>query len=281
MMKKILVPIDFSPNADDALHFAIQLNEKIEGKITLLHVLDAPMATINTQGEVTANSLEFIYQREIIKGTRERMHQWAELVRKKDQLVNVKMEFGNPFKGIAKELTNEGADWIVMGSKGASGLSEVLVGSNAERVIRHANCPVFVIKGPTSIVGLKTMVFASDLSHEHDSIVARVKEIQQLLGLDVHVVRVRTSHNYRVEALAFEHLLDFEKRTGLNSNSIHTVDAGSADEGIIEFAERVKAGLIVMGTHGRTGLAHLFEGSRAEDVVNHSKIPVLILRISD
>jgi nucleotide-binding universal stress UspA family protein len=280
-MKKILVPIDFSDNAADALHFAIQLNEKLKGKITLLHVLEVPLSTFNAGGEMNLSHAEIVFQKQLLEGTQQKLHEWADKVRSAGQEVAVKMEFGNPYKSIAKDLTDEGADWIVMGSKGASGLKEVFLGSNAERVVRHSDCPVFVIKGPTRLSDMKNMVFASSLDAEQDHMVPKVKEIQQLLGLNVHVIRVKTPHNFLTEHAAREQLDAFEKRTGMVNNTLNTIEADYPDEGIVAFAEKIKTGLIVMGTHGRSGLAHFFGGSQAEDVVNHSKIPVLTFKIKE
>ena len=70
------------------------------------------------------------------------------------------------------------------------------------------------------------------------------------------------------------------KRNFLDRYTTTTVDADYSDEGIVDYAEEVGAGMILMGTHGRTGLAHIFGGSRAEDVANESKIPVMTFRIN-
>ena len=280
-MKKILVPVDFSVNSENALDFAIQFNKIIKGKIAILHVLELPAGSVNYEGDLTSATAEVIYRRELIDGTSTKLHELEDRVRNEGQEVSIRMEFGSPYKGIGKELAEEGADWVILGSKGASGLKEIFVGSNAERVIRHSNCPVITIKEKTDLSAIKSMVFASDLSSEQDSIVAKANEIQQLLGLDMHLLRVKTPYNYLTEEVAKDQLAEFAERNGLVDYTLSTIEADFSEDGIIKFAEEIDAGLIVMGTHGRTGIAHLFGGSRAEDVANHSKIPLLTFKISD
>ncbi len=278
-MKKILVPTDFSSDADNALDFAIQFNEKVKGEIVLMHVLELPAASVNYGADITAATAEVVYRRELIDGVSTQLHERADKVRAAGQEAAIRIEYGSPYKSIGVEVKEERADWVIMGSTGASGLKEVLLGSNAERVIRHSTCPVITIQDPTDLTKIKSMVFASDLRSEGDAIVAQAKEFQKMFGLNMHVVRVKTPHNFLTSAVAKEELEAFAKRNELVDYTNNVEEAEFADEGIVRFAEKVNAGMIVMGTHGRTGLAHLLGGSQAEDVANHATIPVLTFRI--
>ena len=280
-MKKILVPVDFSEHAKHALDFALQFNKVINGKITLLHVLELPAGSVNYGGDMTAATAEVVYKRELIDGISSKMHDWADKVTTAGQEVAIRIEYGTPFRSIGKEVADEGADWVIMGSRGASGLREVFLGSNAERVIRHANCPVITIKGETDLSEIKNMVFASDLSYDQEDVAVKAREFQEMLGLNMHVVRVKTPHNFLVAQEAKEQIEEFAQSNALIDYTSNVVDAEFAEEGIVEFAEEINAGIIVMGTHGRTGIAHMFGGSRAEDVANHSNIPVLTFKVGE
>jgi nucleotide-binding universal stress UspA family protein len=280
-MKKLLVPIDFSESSENALDFAIQLNRTIRGKIVLLHVLELPAGSVNYEGDMTSATAEVIYRKELIQGTSNKLHEWEDIVKNAGQEVSIKMEFGSPYKGIGKEVSEEGADWVIIGSKGASGLKEIFVGSNAERVIRHSTCPVITVKEKTDLYAIKSMVFASDLAADQDGIALKAQKVQELLGLNCHILRVKTPYNYLTEQVAREQLEEFAERNGFVDYTMNTIEADFSEDGIIKFAQNIGAGLIVMGTHGRTGIAHMFGGSRAEDVANHSKIPLMTFRIED
>ena len=122
-------------------------------------------------------------------------------------------------------------------------------------------------------------MFSSDLSEEQDSITQKAKGIQELLGLKMHVLKVITPQDNLTEESAQKKLEDFAERNRLENYTLNTIEADYSDLGIIQFSEDIHAGLIIMGTHGKTGFARLFGGSRAEDLVNESKIPVLTYRI--
>lgn len=278
-MKKIVVPVDFSEQASHALDFAIELNEKMKGEIILVHVIDIPVGHLNFTGEVNSSGMESFYTGEFIKATHNKLEEWSKRVMDKNQKVSVHMKYGNAFTNISKVIAEENASWIVMGSKGASGLREIFIGSNAERMIRHAECPVFIIKGETHLKDIKSMAFATDLSKEQDLIAHRAKEIQELLGLNMHVVKVKTPYNWLEEVQVKKNLEHFAKRNHLKDFTTSSIEAEFTDEGAVKFAEDVNAGLIVMGTHGKKGIAHIIGGSIAEDVVNESKIPILIFKI--
>lgn len=276
-MKTILVPTDFSKRADEALNFALQFAEKVNGKIVLMHVLDFPSGSFNTTGEINAIDPEIIYHGEFIKGVHKRLE---EIKISLDKEVETKIKYGNPYISISTEIAEEDVDYIIMGSNGASGLKEVFIGSVAEKVIRNADCPVIVIKGPSQLSEMKSFVFASDLSEEQDFIAKKAKDMQELLDLNMHLITVKTPHNLRREFDTLKKMKAFAERNALARYSTSTVDADYSDEGIVEYAEEVGAGMIIMGTHGRTGLAHIFGGSRAEDVANESTIPVMTFKIN-
>jgi len=279
-MKKIIVPTDFSKEANFAQDFAVELAEKIGGEIILLHVLEVPYGSFSVMGEVHADySFEQLYQVKLVRSTQQRLKEMVEELNAKGIAARSKLEFGNPFENISTNITDEEVDLLVMGSKGASGLAEVLIGSNAERVIRFAKCPVITVKGETHLDNIKSMAFASDMSDEHDQIVPKVKELQQMLGLNIHLVRVKTPYNYLTEEEGLKQLKSFVARNQFEDYSISTTEAEFADEGILKFAKENNVGMIAMATRGRTGLAHFFGGSTAEDVANHSKVPIWTLRL--
>lgn len=278
-MKNILVPIDFSDRSSEALDFAIEFNQKIKGQIILMHAIIIPTSSFTSSGEIDVNHMQTFYQGEYIKGIHNRLEEWALRVSDVDQKVITRMKYGHPFEKVNEIVTDEKVSWIVIGSNGASGLKEIFIGSLTERVIRHATCPVITIKGKASISKMKSMVFASSLFEDEDWMALKAKEIQEMLDLNMHILKVKTPHNYLTEEVAKEQLKKFVKRNYLERCTQSTISADYSDEGIVAFAEEVKAGMILMGTHAKTGLAHLLGGSRAEDVANHSKIPVMTFKL--
>lgn len=283
-MKNIIVPTDFSETANHALNFAIEFNEKIQGQITLVHVIELPsyaFAMTGEMGVVTPFDADK-NQKEVRHNVNKKLAKYEELVRNAGQQVGSVIKTGNPYKSITTEIDDKEADWIIMGSKGASGIKEIVIGSNAERIVRHAKCPVFVIKRETHVAEMEEVVFGTDLSTHHDEIAEKACEIQHLLGMKMHVVKARTPYNFisNVEVIE-KQLEEFSVRNEcLKNYTLNCIEDDYIEDGIIKFAEEKGADMIIMGTHGRTGLSHLYSGSMTEDIVNHSSIPIVSLKIT-
>jgi nucleotide-binding universal stress UspA family protein len=88
-------------------------------------------------------------------------------------------------------------------------------------------------------------------------------------------VRINTPANFQRDLVVKKYMEDFAKKLGLKNYTINIFNDMTEEEGIIYFADSIDADMIAMATHGRTGFAHVLAGSIAEDVVSHSKRPVL------
>jgi len=282
-MIKVLVPYDFSEQAQNALNFTIGLAEKLDDiHIEVLNVLEVPyVSSIGTMGGGEAmpemeNQIFFIQLME------RRKTQIAELKEKysgRNFTFQAKLKLGNAFKSISESILEENPDVVIMGSKGSSGLEEVLIGSNTEKIVRTATCPVITIKSATDSNKFKKVVFASDFKEDEDEIARRMKNLKSLFNADLYFVVVNTPANFETTRDSIKRIGMFVKKYGFEGVKAEIYNSLSEESGIIEFAEDIDADLIAMATKGRTGLLHLITGSIAEDVVNHSKRPVWTLKV--
>lgn len=172
---------------------------------------------------------------------------------------------------------------IVMGSHGASGVKEVLVGSNTEKVVRNANVPVLVIKHNPILLDFETSVFASDFSEEAITPYLNARVTFEKLGAKMHLVYVNAPDgNFKSSTEIDKLVTSFLKKADgdlENLENVHIVSDYSIEKGILNFANTIGADLIAVATHGRKGLAHFFEGSISEDIANHSTLPVMTFKI--
>lgn len=283
-MIKVLVPYDFSQTADYALNFATGLSENYSGiEITVLHIIETPVATgMGTMGGGLDSVPEFENQIYFIELIERRKKQLKEIDEKfKDSVVTLKTKLvlGSVFKGITESIAEQSPDLIVMGSKGASGLEEVIVGSNTEKVVRTATCPVVTIKAETDVKKMKKVVFASDFRESDEKVANRIKRIQTVFDAQFYFVVVNTPGNFETTRESMNRIRTFVQKHHFENIKAEVYNSLSEESGIIEFADDIDADLIAMTTHGRTGLLHLITGSIAEDVVNHSKRPVWTYRV--
>jgi nucleotide-binding universal stress UspA family protein len=170
-----------------------------------------------------------------------------------------------------------------MGSHGTSGLSEIFVGSNTEKVVRHSEIPVLVLKHKFNKDHLKDVVFASDFSAESVAVYQKAKTLFQDFKAKLHLLHVNLpSDRFRstneIDQTVSNFLMkaegNLDKLSQINFVSDYTVE-----KGVLNFANKIGADLIAVATHGRTGIAHFFEGSISEDIANHAVLPVMTFKI--
>jgi nucleotide-binding universal stress UspA family protein len=163
---------------------------------------------------------------------------------------------------------------VIMGTKGASGLEEIIIGSNTEKVVRFSPVPVIAIRTAPDVKSITNIVFPNKLTLDQNKLVERVKNLQSFFNSKLHIVWINTPAHFVADTEVKERLEKFVKHYGLANCSLSIRNDINEETGIAAFAREIKADMIAMGTRGRTGLVHFFTGSIAEDVVNHIECPV-------
>jgi len=188
--------------------------------------------------------------------------------------MDYRIKIGHFYRSLVTYIEENDIDMVIMGTKGISGLDEVMVGSNAEKVVRHVKVPVLAIKDKIELEEVKEIVFGTSLTNRTEKVAAELKSIQELFNAQLHLVDVNTPNNFFRQDEAEASMQDFVEKYDLQNCSVATYSDVTEEEGILKYAERVNANMIALATHGRTGLMHLMSGSLTEDVVNHSIRPV-------
>ncbi|KYG81883.1 nucleotide-binding universal stress UspA family protein [Roseivirga ehrenbergii] len=278
-MKTILVPIDFSEQSKYALNFAAQLAKKGKLQIQAIHIIEGPQNhTFNTMGDGIANESEdYFFLKQLHDKTKENMRNLVESKAYAGIDITGSVEIGNPYQSISKAIADHQADLVVMGSKGVSGIDEVLIGSNTEKVVRHAKCPVITIKSEVKLNTIRNIVLATNLREEQSRLFVELKKLQALTGAKLHLVKINTTNDFHTQRQMQDEFVRYINDHQLANVHTAIYNETSEEEGILAYAEDVNADMIAIGTHGRTGLLHLLSGSIAEDLVNHSQIPVWTL----
>lgn len=144
--KKILVPIDFSEHSALALETAVTIAKAFGGKIRLLHCYQIQPGGVSPYGIALPSN----YYSDIRAAAAKQLEQWQQRVAPDGVEVEATLMAEFPSHAIALTAEEMGADLIVMGTRGLSGIKHVMLGSVAERTVRIAPCPVLTIKGPES-----------------------------------------------------------------------------------------------------------------------------------
>jgi len=292
MFTRILVPTDLSAPSDAALAYARGLAGTLDATLHLLHVVGNPFlrAVVGDPHDQETATLRQLQER--LPDEDRRRFRALPVVERSDE----------PADEIVSYARTRGIDLIVMGTRGRSGMAHVLMGSVAEKVVRSAPCPVLTLREaprmewnaparPTRIL------VPTDFSAPSDAALDSARLLAARFGASLHVLHVLEervasgafglegyapeSHEARSAPFddAMQRLaatLTPDDRTTLQART--EVIFGTGARSIVDYAADNSFDLIVMGTHGRTGVAHLVMGSMAETVVRRAPCPVMTVR---
>lgn len=280
-LKNILVPTDFSEEANNALDVAVEIARVTNAKITLLHIVDVPSIGHDDHIKILGASefseaepgLYRSYVTKLLKVTKARLEALIQSYPHVDLQEHV--VFDSLQKHLADFVVKDQTDLIVIGSKGASGMDEVLIGSNTEKVIRLSKVPVLTVKGKHPDFSFRNIVFASNFKHVNERVAHWLKELQSLFGSTIHFVKIITPNTFEITPKTIGQIQEFAERYQFEDYTVNFFNHLTEEEGIREFGDQIGASVLALVTHGRTGLSHLMLGSIAEEVANHAVMPVL------
>lgn len=311
--KKILVPIDFSNYSLEALRAAIDIVKNRNAKLSVLHVVPDPSPPYDYDYEPESTPFPYIpiqqFRDDLQKSAESKMKvMLAEVGHDVD--IQSFIVMGNAAEEVLNFSETGQYDLVVMATHGRTGVQRFLVGSVTEQVIRHSQCPVLAIRfqeqdvsdggkktlslahyNPTKILvpvdfsefSLEAVQAATSISMNRNAPVTALHVLEELhliefsdegvmpYGLDEKFKEeLRTESENRLARLAKE------VNDGI---SIETrLVWGNAADQIVKLAESEHFELIVMSTHGRSGLGRFLLGSVAEQVIRHAPCPVLAVR---
>ncbi len=276
-MKRILVPTDFSECANMATELAASIARKNDARLFLMHIIQIPSYESNTSIETYQDVAEGLFLMKIVK---QKFKDLLDQPYLKDVNVVELIQFDSVYESVSKQAKEHEIDLIVMGSHGATGAQEIIVGSNAERIIRTSVVPVLTVKNKHANFSPKNIVFASNFYGESSRNFESIKSFAAMFGSKIHLLKVNTPNQFETTKFSEKLISDFVEKTGITNFTSSICNEESVENGIHYYCEKIGADMIAMETHGRTGIAHFLAGSVAEGVVNHTMLPVLSMKIT-
>lgn len=272
-MKNILVPCDFSQPAQQAFKMAIDIASKTNGRVIVLYVIYMPPTyDPNIIGDPAS------YNPQLITDAENEAKKAFESMQKDFGKSETKAELviltGLIAESINRVVEKNKIDLILMGTNGSSGLREFFIGSNTEKVVRYSKVPVLAIHTAPSLSSIKNILVPVTGDLNQTKFAHALKELQEFLKAKLHVLMINTPVHFRTDAEAMRVLEDYVNHYKFTNYELYFRNYTTEEEGILDFAATQKSDLIVMATHARKGLAHLFAGSITENVVNHVTAPV-------
>ncbi len=279
--RKILVAVDNSESSKNALRQAFKLANEEKCWITVTSVVPP------YEGEIELLGVKDI-RAALRKPCDDALAEVEKIARTERMLVKTVCEEGEVHERIVDLADAENCDVIVMGRSGGHRIERALIGSVTARVIGHTQRDVLVVPNNT-VVGWKTIVLATDGSKYSATAAEKAISFAQSYGGELKVVSVADvpAEFYAEAPKAVEDLV--KKARGFVAGVKKQAEAagvkaetfvGEAEayEAITNLAKEQKADMIIIGSHGRTGLRRLLMGSVAEKVVGYAPCPVLVVK---
>ena len=270
-MKNILLPTDFSDYAEKAYKYAAAIAMASDATIHLLHDFD--LDYIHPAMPVESFDMEKDEAKQKLEQAKERIQQY---VPTKQLNIVTHALMGDLLETVQAIIKRENIDFILMGTKGATGLKSVIFGSNAEKIINNTSVPCLVIpKNPVEAYNYKHIVLATDftpLGNENLNTLRWFAETfeSRLTILHIAPYDSEEEHSYKKE------LADFFSNTEIDVTFDHEVYA-DITIGLNEYATKNEAWLIAMGEKNKTWLQKAIEGSNVENMILFTNFPILTL----
>lgn len=268
-MKKILVPSDFSENANLALKHAIQVANEFGGIVNVVHIY-----------QIATSTASFVSIDDIVKADREA--EVADLIDTMKPLLsnNATIEGhvrkGNSVENICDLAKKMNVDIIIMGTKGAGGMKKMFMGSTASNVILNTTIPVLVIPNEFSNFKISNITLAlDDKKFEDFSVLKPVLDLVKGFGavLDLLTIIDEAHPKAKIDSALEDHLA----KEGI-TYTYFVVKAPEILEGLRNFASREKSDMLCLVHHPRGFFQNIFGQSVAKEMAFDSRVPLLVIQ---
>lgn len=267
LIMNILLPTDFSDNADLATEFAFQIARQTNGRVMVFHAYDLPysnrsMSTslLDIMRENAENNMEMLKEK---------------LAAKYEEDFSTLVRLGNPIRLIAETSMVDHMDIIVMGTKGSSGLEEILIGSNAASVIQNSKIPVLVIPPQAKLGSIKKIVFACDLDPKvQEQPLERLAKFAQLNEATIDIVHVQNDGTSAPPQGARDFYSKCLQEVKHEFTVLRNEDIEAA---IIGEAEKENADVVAAISKQYGFIEGLFHRKMTSQLAYHTSLPLLVL----
>ena len=267
MIKKILVPTDFSPIADNATDYAIEIAAEFKSELFLYHVytLDRFNYDLNFHED------EQPYTQQVKRNMNRTKLKFMEKITQKGLSIQTRVEQDDIFSLFRRKVDEHGINLIVMGSQGASGLTKVIFGSVAASALDMAKVPLLVVPPEHTFRHFKNIVFAIDQREVAPDLLSPLQELAVKFGAKVTILNVYTDSNKNTDRVSDLYL------DGVETTFREVPMSNSINETINQFIQKEGCDLLCMIRREKGFLKSIFQKSITKAQVYNNQVPLLVL----
>lgn len=276
-IKIVVVPTDFSETAEVAINHAINFAKPYNAELHLVHVLEAYTANVNIpEFKVVDAAIVGLFET-----VEEKLRNYGDRIAADSGLKVITHAATGSIKAkVINYARKVGASLIVTGTHGASGAREFFMGSNSYRIVSESPCPVISVNSRNEVSNYEKLVLPIDLSPSSRQKVVHAAEIAKRYGSMIYIAELCSTDDAKEKAKLnqmVKQVTDYFDKQGVQY-TIKELRGSNLASLTLNFATAVDADLIVMMTEQEPNVSGLFMGPFAQQIVNHSTIPVLSVR---
>lgn len=274
---KVLIPTDFSVQAEYAYLMVKKLEEKIPVEIHFIHVLNVPdTVTMDKQGDIQTCgdiSVEYVVSQKTIA---DRKLNDLKTLYGSDIITH--LELGKLTEKIVAYSQENKFDLIVMGTKGAWGLKEKLSGSETQIIARQSMIPLLSLMCERSDLIIQNILLVHDFSHPKNENLALLHKLIKAFNTKVHLLQISKDTSESKKSAIMSNMDEFALANNITNLEMHVLNDSDVENGVIHFNQMQEMDIICIGTHGKGGLFH---HSATEKLINHLFKPIISYHIKN
>jgi nucleotide-binding universal stress UspA family protein len=276
-MKTILFPTDFSKNALHASFYAAMLANIYDAKIILLNVDYIPMVPVNHHSQEAQNAIILSMKKahEDLKIFRDK---FIENTGMNPTRVLQQVVYGYPADRIVQEAKYLNVDMIVMGTKGASNFLDKWLGTNAQKVMQNADCPVWIIPQKARVKQPKKIMYAADFKEDEIVATQKVLGITEPLNAFCKVIHVHDIFESVEKNVIKKQVIALNEEFEEEGVFARNLDRTDIIEGLEVYMESFKPDVLALAVHEKSFLEYFFNESVTKHFVHGSQLPILTFR---
>ena len=273
----LLIPIDFSENADRILIAAKAMADKSETILLILHAYQPPVPDLT----IPAGAGMIPYPADLEETFRNRLDEYVATARAQGYLAEAIWTMGGIHPAVFEAIKEHNPDMVVLGRSGTGGFLDRLLGSSATHIGLDANCPVLIVPPQATPKKFREIVYATQLEYDENDILRRAFPLFNKLGARVSFIKIDSDAQPDVQP-SQQYMDHITQEFSITDEDFVVHKSDSVLQGIEDYCDEIKADLLVMSTRRRGFLeAFITNPSMTKRMIVDTHIPLLVYHIKE
>lgn len=270
-MKTILVPLDFSENADKALEAAKRIAAKTGAKLLIMYVYQPYVGDFMIPESIVTAPI----RQQLEDDYRSQLNERVSRTQQEGFRTDAIWETGSVETAVLKQAKENAADLIVVGRTGHAAFLDRLIGSAATSIALHAHCPVLIIPPSNEEIQFDQFVYATQLEFDEKEILLDVIALTKRLKSKLRLVKVNSDEQLDIQPDG-QYIDEIERELGIDRGEIIILNSDHVMDRLEDYCDQIKADLLIVSNRRRGFLEKLLNPSMTKKLTVDTHVPLLV-----